>query len=741
MSSNTYSFENPLETTFVNPLEPTNTSYNYSTGLDFNYSSPDFNFNNPVTSPNNPPPPTAPSFEFDFAKSSHSEIQAHFDSLSNYFSDLSDYYSGLQNNDFVFLDFAVRSLDGSGNHPQNLGRANTPYRRIGDANYVGVDGFINEDPEKALPNARDISNLIFNDLHINLFSERDVSHLVFGWGQFLDHTFGLAEGGGAVKNIPFEGGVFEEFNSELGHIPFRRSVGVVENGALQQNNTVSSFNDGWNVYGPDKVREEWIREGIYDGNGDTSNNGAKLLLIDGFLPRRRDRGNVNDAPEMDLMGRLRNNPGDAVVAGDVRANENTALTALHTLFAREHNRVVDIINQIHPHLSEEAKFQIARKHVIATQQHITYNEFLPAVGVAIDPYEGYDPTLDPRLSNEFATVGYRAHSMVHGDFDIPINEATAADIAMLERQGAKVDGDVIEVPAITQFGNADVVSKLKLGPVFRSLVELNYNNDETIDNQLRSVLFQALKPGTDFGDGPGLPDFVTAVNDIGAIDVQRGRDHGMPFYNDLREDYGLSKADDFYDVTSEDINKLKGILDKAGEMGFLDPEGGVLNGEDLITDVRDFDPNDSSMIDILLVLDKDMKPLFDFGDIQDLFAQDLEVEGIFHIKRSTLAVRLEHLYEDIDHLEAFPGMVSEKHLPNSELGELQHAMWKAEFENMRDADKFFYLNESELADLAMFKATYGIDPMQTLSDVIKNNTSFDDVHNPFFAALEAEVEV
>ena len=740
MSSNINSFVN---TTLVYPLEATN-AYNYIPGLEFspnfNYSSPDFNFNNNF---NNPSPPPAPSFDFDFANGSHSEIQAHFDSLTKYFSDLSDYYSGLQNNDFVFLDFNVRTLDGSGNHPQNLGRANTPYRRIGDANYVGVDGFINEDPEKVLPNPREISNLIFNDLHINLFSERDVSHLVFGWGQFLDHTFGLAEGGGAVKNIPFELGVFEEFNSELGHIPFRRSVGVVRNGALQQNNTVSSFNDGWNVYGPDKIREEWIREGVYDGNGDTSNNGAKLLLIDGFLPRRRDRGNVNDAPEMDLMGRLRANPGDAVVAGDVRANENTALTALHTLFAREHNRVVDIINQVHPHLSEEAKFQIARKHVIATQQHITYNEFLPAVGVVIDPYEGYDPTLDPRLSNEFATVGYRAHSMVHGDFDIPINQATEADIAMLERQGAKVDrGEgVIEVPAITQFGNADVVSKLKLGPVFQSLVEINYNNDETIDNQLRSVLFQALKPGTDFGDGPGLPDFVTAVNDIGAIDVQRGRDHGMPFYNDLREDYGLLKADDFYDVTSEDINKLKGILDQAGEMGFLDPEGGVLNGKDLITDVRHFDPNDPSMIDILLVLDKDMKPLFDFGDIQDLFAQDLEVEGIFHIKRSTLAVRLEHLYEDIDHLEAFPGMVSEKHLPNSELGELQHAMLKAEFENMRDADKFFYLNESEIADLAMFKATYGIDSMQTLSTVIKNNTDLgnDFQDDPFFAALEQEI--
>lgn len=733
------STESQLKTTidynYLFGFDFNNKNYNPSFDFDLNIYFPELKFNTDITPPN---------FNFDFNNST-SDVNSYFSSLSDYFSSLNDYFSSLQGNDFSFTDFNIRTLDGTENHSDNLGQANSPYRRVGEANYVGIDGFINENPEKALPSPRNISNLVFNDLHINLFSERDVSHLVFGWGQFLDHTFGLAEGGGVTKNIPFEPSVFEEFNSELGFIPFRRSVGIVKNGALQQNNTVSSFNDGWNVYGADKIREEWLREGVYDGNGDTSNNGAKLLLIEGFLPRRRSRGNVNTAPEVDLMGRLRTNPGDASVAGDIRSNENTALNALHTLFAREHNRVVDIINSVNPTLDEEVKFQIARKHVIATQQHITYNEFLPAVGVKIDPYQRYNPDLDPRLSNEFATVGYRAHSMVHGDFDIPIRRATQADIDMLEAQGAKVDGDegVIEVPAIVQFGNPDVVSKLKLGPVFESLIQVNYNNDETIDNQLRSVLFQTLKPGTEFGDGPGLPDFVTGVNDIGSIDVQRGRDHGMPFYNEMREDYGLSKAKSFLDVTGENINKLKRILDRAGEMGFVDPaDGKPLSGDDLITDVADFDPNDSSMIDVLAILDKDMKPILDSQDIQDLFAQDLEAEGIFHIKRSTLAVRLEYLYQDIELLEAFPGMVSEKHLSGSELGELQNTMWKAEFENMRDADRFFYLNGSEFADLAMFKATYGIDPMQTLSTVIKNNTDFDNVHdNPFFAVEGEFVQI
>jgi hypothetical protein len=83
---------------------------------------------------------------------------------------------------------------------------------------------------------------------------------------------------------------------------------------------------------------------------------------------------------METVGRLLNNPGNAVAAGDKRANENIALTATHTLFAREHNRIVGLLPNT---LSQEDKFQIARRVVIAEQQYITYNEWLPAMGVAL----------------------------------------------------------------------------------------------------------------------------------------------------------------------------------------------------------------------------------------------------------------------------------------------------------------------------------------------------------------------
>ena len=76
----------------------------------------------------------------------------------------------------------------------------------------------------------------------------------------------------------------------------------------------------------------------------------------------------------------------------MRANENIALTATHTLFAREHNRIVG--PAAGRASAPRSKFQIARRVVIAEQQYITYNEFLPALGVALPAYRGYNPNVN-----------------------------------------------------------------------------------------------------------------------------------------------------------------------------------------------------------------------------------------------------------------------------------------------------------------------------------------------------------
>jgi peroxidase len=51
---------------------------------------------------------------------------------------------------------------------------------------------------------------------------------------------------------------------------------------------------------------------------------------------------------------------DMMRAGDDRANSNLMILAMHTLFAREHNRLCDELAARHPTWSDEDLYQHAR---------------------------------------------------------------------------------------------------------------------------------------------------------------------------------------------------------------------------------------------------------------------------------------------------------------------------------------------------------------------------------------------
>src|SRR5215471_20156291 len=396
-------------------------------------------------------------------------------------------------------------------------------------------------------------------------------------------------------------------------------------------------------------------------------------------------------PAADHDGRLASHPGDAFAAGDVRASENIGLSSIQTLFVREHNRIVDALpNTVSPAL----KFAIARRVVISEIQWVTYTQFLPAVGVTLPAYRGYNPNVDASLGNEFATVGYRAHSMIHGEIEADIPDTTpAATLDFLRGQGVEVgtpaDGEIeVITPLNVAFFNPKVMAAIGVGPILSGLSgEIQYKNDEQIDNSMRSVLFQVPVSGNpECLDGPTMPTCFSGVSDVGALDVERGRDHGMPTYNQLRQAFGLAPKTSFTAITGEATENFPAdpLLTKGNEI------------------------NDINSLDFVKLTDRN-------GNNIPLDSPDANNIATVGVRRTTLAARLKAIYGDVNKVDAFVGLVSEKHVAGSELGELQRAMWTQQFAALRDGDRFYFGNNS---DLTTIRLVFGIDFRKDLGDLI-----------------------
>ena len=174
----------------------------------------------------------------------------------------------------------------------------------------------------------------------------------------------------------------------------------------------------------------------------------------------------------------------------------------------------------------------------------------------------------------------------------------------------------------------------------------------------------------------------------------------MPTYNDLRRAYGLSPKSSFRSVTGESTSRFP----------THDPE------------IDQSDPiNDPDIMDFVQLFDAD-------GNEIPLGSEEADSEAVVGIRRTTLAARLRAIYRTVNRLDAFVGMVSEPHLPGKEFGELQLAIWKKQFENLRDGDRFFYLNDPVLRDI---KRRFGITYRHTLGEIITMNTGVETQENVF----------
>lgn len=175
---------------------------------------------------------------------------------------------------------------------------------------------------------------------------------------------------------------------------------------------MTHFLDGSAVYGADIKTQFEVR----------SFQGGRLRMLNEFghslLPLSAEKG---DCGSLDH--------GPCFFAGDGRANQIISLVAVQTLFAREHNRIADILASLNPRWSDDVIFAETQRVVIAELQHIIYKEWVPeAVGsetmdrfslhVHEDGYSNdYNPEVNPSVTSEFSTAAQRfGHSTVDGKF-------------------------------------------------------------------------------------------------------------------------------------------------------------------------------------------------------------------------------------------------------------------------------------------------------------------------------------
>ena len=435
-----------------------------------------------------------------------------------------------------------RSFDGTGNNTDNptWGATDTQLQRLTTVEYGDS---ISTPAGAGRPNARDLSNQVAAQSG-DIFNDRFLTSFVFQWGQFLDHDLDLSENAIPVENFSVTVPNNDPVLNPNVPIPLLRSIfdpatGTDASNPRQQINEITSYIDASNVYGSDAERAEALR----------THTGGLLKTSSGdFLPYNFINPNTgtfyhNAAPPP--LG-----PTDYFLAGDIRANEQPGLTSMHTLFLREHNRLAGEIAAAEysgmdlsdPTIDEEI-YQKAREIVGAYMQVITYYEFLPALMGPnnLDSYSGYKVDVNAAVANIFSGAMYRiGHTMLPNE------------LLRLDNNGNPV---LAPIGLGDAFFDPTLVTSIDIDPFLKGL---SANPIQEIDNKIvdgvRNMLF----------DPP-------AQFDLAAINIQRGRDHGLPDLNQVREDFGLKRYRSFREINPDFDVWLKLYRAYGGDINNIDP--------------------------------------------------------------------------------------------------------------------------------------------------------------------------
>ncbi|MFC1459360.1 peroxidase family protein, partial [Microvirga arabica] len=238
-----------------------------------------------------------------------------------------------------------------------------------------------------------------------------------------------------------------------------------------------------------------------------------------------------------------------VIVGDGRGNENIGLTSIHHVFHHEHNRMIAETKKVVlesgdlAFLNEwlavpvtsmptsqgeidnlvwdgERLFQAGRFSTEMVYQHLVFEEFARAVAPDVDPFLFSNTTVvDGAIVAEFAHVVYRfGHSML----------TDTVDIISVGPDGRPVESDIGLIEAFLNpiaFAGAGIDAQHAAGAILSGMSRQVGNEiDEHLTDALRNNLV-------------GLP------LDLGAVNIARARETGVPSLNEARKQFFADTQD------------------------------------------------------------------------------------------------------------------------------------------------------------------------------------------------------
>ncbi|XP_056146485.1 eosinophil peroxidase isoform X2 [Lampris incognitus] len=435
-----------------------------------------------------------------------------------------------------------------------LGASNTPFARWRPAEYDdGISQPKGFDRRRrfnnfTLPLVRQVSNNILRTTDNGVVNDREFTHMVTLFGQWNDHDLTFTPFSPSIRSFSNNIDCEESCENTEPCIPI-----PIPRGDVRREECIPSFRSapacgtGYSAYnfgGEPKPREQinaltaFLDLSQVYGSEDQlalklrnlNSDGGLMRVNDKFTDRRRELLPFNplQATMCATRRRITNDTNakevPCFIAGDTRVDENMALTSLHTMFLREHNRLARELRRLNAHWDSETLYQEARKIMGAYTQVFVFRDYLPhIVGDAVmrrllGRYPGYNPRVDPSISNVFATAAYRfAHLAI---------QPTLTRLDENYRESNRFPS----VPLFKAFFTPwRIVFEGGIDPLIRGLIvrpaKLNTQDHMMVD-ALRERLFQFM---------------LEMALDLGSLNMQRGRDHGLPGYNAWRRFCGLSQ--------------------------------------------------------------------------------------------------------------------------------------------------------------------------------------------------------